>query len=195
MPIDINGVTVTGGTSVVASDGTNKLFQQTSAGIVIGPRTSTDNNTIAMFNVGYQNAEWIGFTAGQWNVIPFSYTAGNGYYNVNGCYNTSTYRFTAPVTGFYLFKFHAYIYFPDSGLNRYCHPGFTVNSDVARNGTGAHPYKIRQYGIPANYGQDTDMCDMFYLNAGDYIQAVMYVGNGIQVYAAFSSFNGSFLGS
>lgn len=196
MPIDINGLTFTGGTSVVASDGSNKIYQQTSGGIVLGPRTSADNNAMAMFNVGYSGGgAWIGFTAGTWNVVPFAYTGGNGYYNVNGCYNTSTYRFTAPITGFYLLKFHTYIYYPDQGLDRYTHPGFTINGSLTRNATGVHPYKIRQYGIRADYGHDTDMCDLLYLTAGDYVQAVMYVGNGMQVYGDFCSFNGTFLGS
>lgn len=197
MPLDINGLSIAGGTSVVATDTStnNLIYQQTATGLVLSPQTSAGGNMVAYFNVGYAGTSWVGFTAGQWNVIPFAFTGGSGYYNVNGCYNTSTYRFTAPITGLYLIKFHVYHYFPDTRLDRYVHPGFTVNGSLSERRGGMHPYKIRNYGIRGDYGQDSDMCEHIYLTAGDYVQAVIYVGNGMQLLPAYCSFNGSYLGS
>jgi hypothetical protein len=190
MGFNINGTVITGGTSITATDtSSNKIYQQLSTGQVLKPVNSSNNVLIPMFNVG--------FNAGGWTVIsgivPFAYTAGNGYYNVGSCYSTSTYAFTAPFTGLYLFKVHVYTYGNNVTPNWYYHPLFYVNGSSSSRRPGGTPYRIREYGFPANYGHDSDCCELIYLTAGDYVQSVVLVVGTIEGYGVFSTFSGSYI--
>lgn len=198
MPIDINGTIVSGGTSLIAKDSSNNnLYQQTSGGYTLRPTNSSGSTYLPLFNVGWSSEGWVSFGgSGSWYVIPFRLTSGSGYYNVGSCYNTGNYTFNAPLTGLYLFKSHAYIYYPLANIAYYTHPMFFVNGNgTNRRPSGGPLYRIRQYGLRADYGRDTDICEMMYLTAGDYVQSVGYVGNGMQGYAQYSSWNGAYLGN
>src|SRR5210317_1797142 len=108
MAINIGGTTITGGTSVTVTDASsNELYKQSTTGLISKPKTSGGAEYLPMFNVGWSSSNtWTSIATG---VVPFAYTGGNGYYNVGGSYNTTTYRFTAPWSGAYLFKSHIYI--------------------------------------------------------------------------------------
>ena len=56
----------------------------------------------------------IELTHGQWGVVPFDTTS----INTGGHYNTSSYRFTAPVAGLYFF--YIQLYMDKAGGVRYC---------------------------------------------------------------------------
>lgn len=197
MSIDVNGTILSSaGNNLLVTDGSNKLFQQLSNGITLLPKSSSDTQIIPFFNVGINGGgAWRSWTAATWQNVQFNYTGGSGYYNVNNCFNTSTYAFTAPITGFYLFKSHCYIYYPDgSGYSYYVHPLFAVNGSNSARRPGTH-YRIRLYGLFASYGQDTDISEIIYLYAGDYVHSMVYAAQAIQYYGDYCSFNGTYLGS
>lgn len=197
MGIDVAGTLITGGTSIAVSDSSsNKLYQQSSSGIVSGPATSAGGALTPLFNVGYggNGTGWIDFGSG-WYKGAFSYTGGNGYYNVGSCYNTSTYRFTAPWTGMYLFRQLMALYYNNTAYSLYTHPIIGVNGSVGGIRRAGTPYRIRAYGSYASYGSDTDGCELLYLTAGDYAEAYYYVGTNMSGYGPYGSFTGTYLGS
>ena len=190
MPFNINGTTITGGTSVTATDASsNKIYQQLSTGQVLNPVNSSNTVLTPMFNVGWS-------ATGGWTVVsgivPFSYTGGSGYYNVNSCYNTTTYAFTAPWTGLYLFKQHVYTYGNNATIGWYYHPLFYVNGSTSVR-RPATPYRMRLYGMPASYAVDGDCCELIYLTAADYVQAGLAVNGTIEGYSTYSVFSGAYI--
>lgn len=193
MPIDLNGTLVTGGTSVVATDSSNNnIFQQLSTGQVLMPTTSAGASLIPLFNVGWSTSNvWTSING----IIPFSYTGGSGYYNVGSCYNTGTYAFTAPWTGLYFFKQHVYIYGNNATIGWYTHPLFLVNGSQTTRRPGGTPYRMRLYGLPANYGYDTDCCEQIYLSPGDYVQVYQPSVGTVEGYQSFSAWSGAYLGN
>lgn len=196
MPIDINNVTLTGGTTLTATDSSNnKLFFQDSSGRVMKPQTAGGATLLPLFNVGFNAVGWTNLPLGGY-VVPMNYTGGSGYQNVGSCYNTGNYRFTAPWTGLYLFKAHIYSYYPDAGISWYYHPLFLVNGSASlRRPGGGVPYRIRNYGMPGSYGTDSDCCEMIYCTAGDYVEFYVSVGNGMQGYGPYSAWSGAYLGN
>lgn len=194
MPIDVNGTTITGGTSFSASDAnSNVLYQQDTSGVPRDPRNSSGGDLVPMFAVGWSGA-WISIPSN--SALPFNYTSGGGYYNVGGCYNTTNYRFTAPWTGMYLFKGHMYIYGPTSSYTWYTHPFFYVNGGAAtRRPMAGAPYRIRLYGLQSSFGHDTDINELIYLTAGDYVTYGVATSGTVQAYANYSCWSGSYIGS
>jgi hypothetical protein len=190
MPIISNNVTITGGTSLTVTDASsNKLYHQTSAGIVQKPSTSSGSIVTPMFNVGMGTGAWRDLGG----VVIFNYTGGSGYLNINGAYNTSNGAFTAPLTGLYLFKSHIYCYGPNATVGWYFHPLYLVNGSQTFRRPGGTPYRMRQYGLNADYGQDSDCCELIYLVAGDYVQVYTPRNGTMQGYEAYSTFNGSYI--
>lgn len=150
-------------------------------------------------NFGYYlNSSVPGFIAGSasdpgWVTLGGGWNKINNYstttvYNKGNSYNTSTTRFTAPVSGPYLFVWNSYMY-----QNSYFHPQFAVNGDVTvrRNST---PYRIRGHGKVANYNQDSQMEEVINLIAGDYVEAYCYNGGSTYNYPYYSVFGGVFVG-
>ena len=56
------------------------------------------------------------------------------------------------------------------------------------------PYRIRLYGLTSSYGQDTDICDIVNLTAGDYVEVYNATNGTVQGYAPYSSWSGAYLG-
>lgn len=192
MAIDINGSIISGGTSLTVTDSSNnKIYQQLSTGQILKPTDSSNNTRIPLFNVGWSSGGWTTVTG----TVPFSYTAGSGYFNVGSCYNTSTYRFTAPWQGLYLFKEHMYVYGANSTYTWYLHPQFSVNGSFTTRRPGGTPYRIRLYGMRADYGHDTDCSEIIYLSPGDYVEVSLATSGTIQGYAQYCSWSGVYLGA
>ena len=85
MPINVNGTILTGGTSLTATDASsNVLYRQNTAGIVSKPTNSAGTIVTQMFNVGMGSGAWRSLGG----IVIFNYTGGNGYLNINGCYNS-----------------------------------------------------------------------------------------------------------
>lgn len=195
MAVNINNVvfsTSTGNLEVSTTTSSDLIYKQLSDnGIVFMPSFSSGATSIPMFNVGWSTGSWTNLGG----VIPFSYTGGGGYYNVSSCYNTSTYRFTAPWNGLYFFKQHIYIYGNNSTVTWYTHPLFMVNGSYVTRRPGGPPYRMRLYGIPASFGQDTDCCEQIYLNVGDYVQVAQPMSGTVQGLQAYSAWAGVYLGN
>lgn len=104
-------------------------------------------------------------------------------------YNTSTTRFTAPLSGRYLFIWNGYGRSTD-----YYHPAFTVNGDVtARRGT-AVKLRIRGHGFQSNYDTNGQLEEIIKLVAGDYVEVYHYAGGTAQIYPFHCQFAGVYLG-
>jgi hypothetical protein len=190
MPINVNGTTLTGGTSLSITDGSNNvIYKQGTTGLVSKPTNSGGTVLTPMFNVGWSPASWTNLGG----VVVFDYTGGSGYLNVNGCYNTSNGAFTAPFTGLHLFKHHIYCYGNDAGNSWYFHPLYLVNGSQTVRRPGGTPYRMRQYGLTSNFGQDSDCCELIYLIAGDYVQVYTPMNGTMQGYAPYCTFNGSYI--
>ena len=193
MPVYVSNTTLTGGTSLVVTDASgNKTYQQNSAGQVLLPRTSANTSLNPLFNVGLgSNGAWVTLSG----AVIFSYTGGSGYTNIGNCYNITNGRFTAPWTGLYLFKHHIYCYGNNSTYTWYFQPLYTVNGSSSLRRPGGPPIRIRQYGLYASYGQDTDCCELTYLTAGDYVNVSLTANGTMQGLDSYSSFSGAYLGS
>lgn len=141
--------------------------------------------------IAYSTAGWI-YHAATW-LTP---VLGSTYVNNGSCYNTTNYQFTAPVSGTYYFEFSAYWYKNDSSAATYNHPGFWVNGSSTyrmASQTTAYRLRVRTY-YDGNYSADTQVNDVIYLGAGDYVGVQCYASAGQQFYGLYSHFTGFLIG-
>lgn len=184
MSIDLNG------TSILTDGGDLKIANSSST--VLQLLTSTGNlrrnaAITPMFYVGSTTASWTALTASTWAVLVFSAVAQNN----RSCYSTSTGRFTAPTTGMYLLTGSTYNYQSPSS---YFYPMFWVNGSTS-NKTGGTNYRPKGWMVASGYAFDADLCELVYLNAGDYVEYREYsVGVTGYWYPAYSFFSGVLLG-
>ena len=199
MPIDVNGTVLTGNSSgsFAATDSVgNILYSQSSGGIVSKPQTSSGSSLLPMFMVGMSGSAWEQpVSSATYGKMPFNYTGGQGYQNIGNCYDLTNYRFNAPWQGFYLFKVHNYIYSPAGSYTDYCHPLFYVNGSSNFRRAGGTTYRIRLYGLPSTYAQDTDCCELIYLYPGDYVESWWYNSGQLQSYDPYCAFGGCYMGN
>jgi hypothetical protein len=103
-------------------------------------------------------------------------TGGTGYYfhnysdviqNVGGHFNTSTGRFTAPITGVYMFRAIAMGTDPAEGSP---HCGFSINGNANTGGGSYASNAIWEH--PSNSGHKTDTMHIIKLNANDNIRFI-----------------------
>lgn len=145
------------------------------------------NNNVPAFIAGYNSDPgWVA-PGSAWRKI-------NNYctitvYNRGSHYSTTNTRFTAPVTGPYMFIFSTYMY-----TNAYTHPGFYVNGTATGAGRLNFTYRIRGYGMVSGYGQDCQIEEVLYLTAGDYVEAYWYEGGTSYHYPYYSLFMGAYVG-
>jgi len=118
-------------------------------------------------------------------VVPFNVSlTNNGNY-----YSTSTYRFTAPVAGYYFFTLHA-IMGPDGGNSAQLH--------IRRNGTIVATAHRNTH--PSSFPWEQGACSaVVYLNVADYTECyiasgTIYLGTNITGGEIYSAFNGFLLG-
>ena len=145
----------------------------------------TDTTTPGFIAGSASDPGWVGFS-NTWGKV-------NGYctttsYNRGGHYNTSTTRFTAPISGPYLFVWSCYVY-----SSNYIHPQFAVNGSVTSRWVNT-PYRIRGYGMLSNYQQDSQIEEIINLVAGDYVEVQHYAGGTAYYYAYYGLFGGVFVG-
>jgi hypothetical protein len=194
MALNIGGAQIQGGGafSVVNTSGTT-IFKRGIASYGGNSYGYYENSGVPAFVAGYSGTDpgWVYPVAGG-NWVKINNYCSTAMYNRNSCYNTSTTRFTAPIAGPYWFSFTTYLY-----ADAYVHPIFVVNGSVVPpSSTGYYTtqYRIRGHGMVANYQQDAQIEETIYLNAGDYVEAWWYSGSNSYHYAAYSLFQGTYVG-
>lgn len=108
--------------------------------------------------------------------------------NSGGWYSTANGRFTAPVTGAYLFVASHYVYTAASGAS-YIHHVFGVNGNwngASRTGYSGGYTIFGENG--ATYDSSTSQTAIIFLNAGDYVNDNVYVSNSANYMCGYHSF-------
>jgi len=113
------------------------------------------------------------------------------FYDAGANYNTSTYRFTAPVDGAYQFHLSVYFKMADSSdASSYATLRWNKNGSSDNQG-----YRLVMYG---NHGKDdNNHCDMmaFALSANDYVTVTLEAEDqDVKYYPGHSVFSGSLIG-
>lgn len=194
MGLDIGGNQITQASSVLTVN-TGASMKILSAGGVVRPQQ------IQFTAVGNPALGWVYLAPPEssWNKMPFTTAT----INVNGCYNTSLSRFTAPVSGWYFFQAgngHLLKDLVSDGY--YFHPMFWVNGSASGGvvNTAYGNYRLRGYGqniATYNIGHITQL---YALNAGDYVEYYLYSNggwngaNGNRYYVPYGRFTGLLLG-
>ena len=129
---------------------------------------------------------WDNYATNAWAKVNNNCT--NTVVNVGSHYSTANTRFTAPITGPYLFLYTGY----DRSTN-YWHPQFSVNGSVSTRRTDT-PYRIRQHGMASDYAADSQMSEVIYLTSGDYVEVYFYAGGSGDRYSGHNLFAGMFVG-
>ena len=120
-------------------------------------------------------------THGSWQIVPFDTTS----INTGGHYNTSTYRFVAPVAGLYFF--YLQLYMAKEGGTRYC--------GIYKNGSSV---ALSQIGSSTSTDDGTATATrILELSVNDYVQpyifhsvdtSTSYYSNASGVYSYFMGY-------
>jgi hypothetical protein len=182
MGIDIGGVFTIAGVSGLQA----LKFAGAADALMIDTTGRTYYPNQIGFIAGYNGTgDWFAMTSATWNLQNYF---NNTTYNKGGGFSAS--RFTAPVAGSYLLHWTAYQYKPSATAGQYVHPQFWING-VAQPTS----YRLKAYFTPAGYSFDSEIADIFYLNAGDYVDIYVYASAaGINLYRAYSQFSGFLVG-
>ena len=189
MPIVAGSGTIEGGSSAftVNNSSATTIFKRGIASYSGNNFAYYENAGIPAFVAGSaSDPGWVASTASTWNKI--NNYATTTVYNRGSHYNTSTTRFTAPVTGPYWFSFTTYLY-----TNSYVHPIFSVNGSMTSNLITTQ-YRMRGHGMVADYQQDAQIEEVIGLSAGDYVEAYWYSSGSSFSYAYYSLFQGAYVG-
>jgi hypothetical protein len=185
MPVIVGNGTIEGGSStftVKDSSGTAVYAQGIS-----GNSGFTNNANVPAFIAGSAtDPSWVLVGTNAWAKVN-QYAAVTSY-NRGNHYSTANTRFTAPITGPYLFIWTTYCY-----TNNYFHPQFAVNGNVATRRYDT-PYKIRNHGWTADYQCDAQIEEVIYLIAGDYVEVYHYAGGTAYTYPYYCLFQGLYVG-
>lgn len=186
MALNIAGATIQATTSTGLSITTNSV-----TGLSIDSSDRPILSARPGFMVEYSSsASWYNYTSAGYQIILYS----NILYNNGSCYNNSNGRFTAPVSGIYWFTSMHYSYKnTDTSSSSYTHPHFIVNGSYnTKHAQLDAPFRYvrgRTY-YSSTYSFDTEMNDLFYLTAGDYVNVEIYAGSALQYYGPQSYFTG-----
>jgi hypothetical protein len=185
MGFDIEGITLTSPSAnalVITNNSNTMTFNSSGRLLVPGTPVFTASGTSA----AYEYRVPLG-----WYTITFSSVLNN----VGSCFNGTTGRFTAPITGRYLFTFSSYSNLNAASIAEYMHPLFLVNgSYTSRRGGGSSAYRLRGHGY-ADYYKDMEMTEIFALQASDYVEVYIYHSTTTcGVYGTYKLYTGVFLG-
>jgi hypothetical protein len=189
MAIDIGGAKIEGGSDsfVIKNTSDINVYGREFAsygGTTYGKVTDAKR---PMFVAGTNgNAAWWTYATSAWAKVNTYATTTT--VNVGNHYNTSTTRFTAPITGPYVFWSTGY-----DRSTSYWHPQFAVNGSTSTRRVNT-PYRMRQHGQVSNYVSDSQMQELIYLTAGDYVEVYYYAGGTGQVYPRYMQYGGMYVG-
>jgi len=187
----------------MAFDISGAIIQSSNSGIatIANNITGLTTNTSGFVNLNQRpyfvaqktGESWNTYNSANWTTMVFNYAVVNN----GNHYNTTNGRFTAPVNGTYYFNANAYTYKANSpSASTYTHPIFIVNgSSETRHSSFTTNYRLRtRTYYDGGYSSDTEINDMFYLFAGDYVQYYVYANAGIQYYGSQTMFCGFLVG-
>lgn len=125
--------------------------------------------------------------------IPFTYQLWN-----NGShYNTGTYRFTAPITGYYYFTSSCFLIRNTTSAAGYVIPYFTVNTSpyIRKSAYLGDERRRGSTYFNGGYYSDTQMNDILFLQANDYVSVVLSprLSSSWSLYTIWSTFGGFLL--
>jgi hypothetical protein len=189
MPIIVGNGTLEGGSSslTIKNSSNTTVFKRGIAAYGGNNFGYYENSGVPGFIAGRSaDPGWINFATNNWAKV-------NNYctvtvYNRGNHYDTTTTRFTAPITGPYLFTWTTYQY-----ASSYIHPQFAVNGGVSTRRVNT-PYRIRGYGWGSNYQTDGMIEEVIYCVAGDYVECYSYAGGTGYHYPFYSLFTGVYVG-
>ena len=115
---------------------------------------------------GNQSLSATTFTLVQFNQID---------HNIGGHFDTSTYKFTCPVSGVYHFSMHIYIYFTDTAEARF----YVNDGQKVRFANGAFASNVNPNGAGGSATMQ--------LNANDTVSVYAYATDASSVYAGSSN--------
>jgi len=187
MAFDINGVQIAASNTAIKITNNSKVGFDTSAANnipILGKRP--------YFIATRSDATWYAYTGAAWNTMPLNVCIINN----SSCYSTTSFAFTAPVSGAYYFEHLAYSYKADAVPASYLHPTFWVNgSSTARLGSATTSYRLRARTYYGNtYSCDTQINEILNLTAGDYVQVVTYSSATTYWYSNITHFTGYLIG-
>ena len=186
MTLNINGATVQTSNSALS------MTANSITGLNINSSNFPVQSNRPYFCATGNTAAWQNMTAATWTTIVFNTT------NVNNgsSYSTSTGAFTAPVSGIYYFEMSMYCSKTGGAVTNYSHPIFIINgSQTTRQSSYTTNYRMRgRTYIAGGYNFDTQINDVFYLAAGDYVQVSVYNDVLQQWYPPYAQFTGFLMG-
>lgn len=135
-------------------------------------------------------------SSSNWRRIVFP----NPLVNKGNCYNPLNGRFTAPVTGYYIFVAQVYSYKRDGAAATYGHGAFFINGTHGGNASDNFParatsrHKTPMGPITGGYSVDYMVEDVFFLYQNDIVEYVMAVNQHVAFYLWHSHFAGVLIG-
>jgi hypothetical protein len=182
MGINLNGTTI-------AKSGSDLIIGRSNTALTFDSSGRLIRGSIhPMFYAANANDWTSNITATGWNTYEFPNTELNN----NSCFSTSTYRFTAPIQGIYLFTLNTY--HDDPAEVPYYHPEFVVNGALAgRTPASTGIYRIRHADKTSGYASDGNISQLYYLSESDYVYTVFYLPSGTIRYYRYASHFAGFL--
>jgi hypothetical protein len=187
MALDINGALIESSNAAI------KITANGVTGLDINASNFPVKSTRPYFAAMGSSAAWTNYASAAWNTMIFN----SAMVNNGGHYNTSNGRFTAPVSGTYYFNATTYSYKnPDTSTTSYLHPVFTINGSFTyRQSSQTTAYRLRlRTNLAGAYTGDTQINDIFYLGASEYVNYTIYSSGALQWYPPYSLFSGYLIG-
>jgi hypothetical protein len=184
--------------------GSDRYGTNTAGMLTLGAGNSTNNSNYGYISFDTANTERMRINSSGYITTPYNpafraYSTTNGFvtlstgnvfpfnateYNIGSCYNTSTYRFTAPVAGLYKFDFYSIVYgaYTDAAIS------FNINAGNPTSGFNMH------FSPTSTTWSNIVYTTSIYLNSGDYV-FMKNTGGSVSYHGlSWSSFSGYLVG-
>lgn len=110
-------------------------------------------------------------------------------------FNTSNGRYTAPVTGWYVFHTLYYLLNDNNSTSSYIHCFFEKNQNQGQGVGGRSPYTINMHGNRINYDPGANYSIVMQMNAGDYCNlSVKWHSTNSRLHAGHQVWSGHLIG-